>query len=199
MFVPGLTKGITSINLLNADGKKKLNYTTDGKWLEINIPSVASDPLVSVIEVVMQETPVIDKMLGVDPAMETILPVDFAEVEGCHKTGKSWMEKFGEWKHVVQVGQWNDQSKLTYAIDIVKPGYYQVDLNYTGQGRVVWKIENSAGEIVQNQQAAASVYNWYPWGWMKFKAAGRYNVTVSFLEGDGDKVSLSALRFKPVE
>ncbi|HAL51016.1 MAG TPA: hypothetical protein DCP78_01965 [Sphingobacterium sp.] len=63
----------------------------------------------------------------------------------------------------------------------------------------MWKFENSAVEIVQNQQASASVYNWYPWGWMKFKAPGRYSVTVSFLEGDGDKVSLSALRFKPVE
>lgn len=199
LFVPGLTKGIKSISLLTSNGKKSLNYTFDGKWLKINTPGVAPDPLVSVIEVVMQGIPVIDNMLGVDPAMETIVPVDFAEVEGCHKTGKSWMEKFGEWKHVVQVGQWTDESKLTYAIDIVKPGYYQIDLNYTGQGRVVWKIENSTGEIVQNQQASSSVYNWYPWGWMKFKAPGRYKITVSLVEGDGDKLSLTALRFKSVE
>ncbi|MGJ1381734.1 hypothetical protein [Sphingobacterium siyangense] len=52
---------------------------------------------------------------------------------------------------------------------------------------------------MQNQQAASSVYNWYPWGWMKFKAPGRYKITVSLVEGDGDKLSLTALRFKSVE
>ena len=199
LFVPGLTGRIKSINLLKSTGKQPLKYSVEGKWLKINTPLVASDPLVSVIEVDLEEKPVMEKMFGVDPTMETIIPVDFAKAEECNKIGKSWMEKFGEWKHVDQVGQWNDKSHLFYEIDVAKPGYYQVDLNYAGEGRVVWKIENSSGELLQNQQTAASVYNWYPWGWMKFKAAGRYKITVSFIEGDGDKVSLSALRFKPVE
>ncbi|MDR0262127.1 MAG: hypothetical protein LBJ04_02785 [Sphingobacterium sp.] len=99
----------------------------------------------------------------------------------------------------MQVGQWNDKSRLTYEIDVAKPGYYQLDLNYAGEGRVVWKIESSSGELLQNQQVAASIYNWYPWGWMKFNTAGRHKITVSFLEGNGNKASLCALRFKPVE
>lgn len=199
LFVPGLTSGIKSISLLQSTGKKPLTYTVEGKWLKINTPLVASDPLVSVIEVDLKEKPRIENMLGIDPATETIVPVDFAQAEECNKKGKSWMEKFGEWKHVVQVGQWNDKSRLTYEIDVAKPGYYQLDLNYAGEGRVVWKIESSSGELLQNQQAAASIYNWYPWGWMKFNTAGRYKITVSFLEGDGNKASLSALRFQPVE
>jgi len=138
-------------------------------------------------------------MLGVDPALETVIPVDFGEVEGCNKEGKSWMEKFGEWKHVVQVSKWTEKSKFSYEIAVKKPGYYQVDMNYAGEGRMVWRIENSAGEVVQNQQESAHVYNWYPWGWMKFEKAGRYKITVSLIEGNGDKASLTALRFKYVE
>ncbi|MNI28877.1 hypothetical protein D3C73_826760 [compost metagenome] len=109
------------------------------------------------------------------------------------------MEKFGEWKHVVQVSKWTEKSKFSYEIAVKKPGYYQVDMNYAGEGRVVWRIENSAGELVQNQQESAHVYNWYPWGWMKFENAGRYKITVSLIEGNGDKASLTALRFKYVE
>jgi len=199
LYVPGLTKGIQSIKLRGSKDQGKLNYTLEKDWLKIDIPKVAPEKMVSVIEVKLNGTPQVEKILGVDPALETVIPVDFGEVESCNKEGKSWMEKFGEWKHVVQVSKWTEKSKFSYEIAIKKPGYYQVDMNYAGEGRMVWRIENSAGEIVQNQQESAHVYNWYPWGWMKFEKAGRYKITVSLIEGNGDKASLTALRFKYVE
>lgn len=199
LYVPGLTKGVQSIKLRGSKDQEKLNYTLEKDWLKIDIPKIAPEKMVSVIEIKVNGTPQVEKMLGVDPALETVIPVDFGEVEGCNKEGKSWMEKFGEWKHVVQVRKWTEKSKFSYEIAVKKPGYYQVDMNYAGEGRMVWRIENSAGEVVQNQQESAHVYNWYPWGWMKFEKAGRYKITVSLVEGNGDKASLTALRFKYVE
>ncbi len=199
LHVPGLIGGIQSIKLLGAEDQEKLKYTAENGWLKIAIPKVAPDALVSVIEIKLMGSPQVNKMLGIDPVLETVIPVDFGKAENCNKEGKSWMEKFGEWKHVVQVNKWTEKSTFSYEIDIEKPGYYQVDMNYAGEGRTVWRIESSAGELLQNQQEAAHVYAWYPWGWMKFKNAGRYKITVSLIEGNGDKASLTALRFKYVE
>jgi len=56
---------------------------------------------------------------------------------------------------------------------MLQPGYYQTELNYTGLGPMVWKIENNEGAVVRNQQNAASVYAWYPMRWMKFEPPGK--------------------------
>src|SRR3546814_17068736 len=97
------------------------------------------------------------------------------------------MEKFGEWKHAVQASKWIADSMLEWEVEVLKPGYYQTELNYTGSGRLVWKIAHNKGEFVQNQQNSSSVYTWYPMGWIKFDHLGKYTISVSMLEGDGKR------------
>lgn len=199
LYVPGLVKNIKSIYLLSDGKKRRLKHSIENAWLAIQIPNIAPEKLVSVIEVETNDEIAVETTLGIDPELTTVIPVDFAKATAVEKNGISWMEKFGEWKHIVQADNWTDASRLVYEVDVVKPGYYQVDLKYAGEGRVVWKLKSSEGEILQNQQDGSHVYNWYPWGWMKFTTPGKHTIEVSFVEGNGKKASMAAIRLKQVQ
>ncbi len=47
------------------------------------------------------EKPAYGKREGKFRKIKKIATSDFSKVSGCEKNRKSWMEKFGEWKHVV--------------------------------------------------------------------------------------------------
>lgn len=109
------------------------------------------------------------------------------------------MEKFGEWKHIEQVQGWTSDSQVSWEVDVMKPGYYQVDLNYAGKGRLVWRIENEEGELVQNQQNSSSVYTYFEMGLLKFSKPGKHLISVSFIEGEAGAASLQEIKFTPLE
>jgi len=108
------------------------------------------------------------------------------------------MEKFGEWKRVVQVTDWQTQGAATWEVDVLTPGDYQVDLTYAGEGRLVWRVAVEGGESIQNQQNASHNYQRFPIGWLRFSKPGRYQVSVSCLEGNMKTASLNAIRFAPI-
>lgn len=199
LYLPGLLSEITSVKLVNNKKREPLKFTKKNGWVDIAVPVKAPETLVSVVEVIVKGTPKANSIQSVDPEIENEVYADFAKAINCEKAGKSWMEKFGEWKHIMQVTKWAADSKLEWEVEVLKPGYYQTELNYTGLGRMVWKIENNEGAVVQNQQNSSSVYTWYPMGWMKFEHPGKYTLSVALVEGEGQKASLSAIRFKKVE
>jgi alpha-L-fucosidase len=84
-------------------------------------------------------------------------------------------------------------------VDVATPGDYQVELTYKGEGRLVWRIETDEGVKLQNQQNSASVYHAYPFGLLSFATAGKHTLTVSLIDGDRAKASLSAVRVSPME
>ncbi|MHC4331515.1 MAG: hypothetical protein ACYSWW_25710 [Planctomycetota bacterium] len=108
------------------------------------------------------------------------------------------MEKFGEWKHVVRVWQWEQGSRASWEVDVLEPGYYNVDLTYSGTGRIVWGVDVEGGQHIQNQQNSSHNYQTFPIGWIHFPEAGRHKVSVSCLEGDLAQASLKAIHFTRV-
>ena len=94
------------------------------------------------------------------------------------------MEKFGEWKHVVQVTEWETGGAATWEVEVLEPGDYQADLTYAGEGRLVWRVAVEGGQAIQNQQNASHNYQRFPIGWLRFPKPGRYKVSVSCLEGN---------------
>jgi alpha-L-fucosidase len=108
------------------------------------------------------------------------------------------MEKFGEWKHILQVTDWQSGGKATWEVDVLAPGDYQVDLTYAGQGRLVWQVAVEGGEAIRNQQNSSHNYQRFPVGWLNFPQRGRYKICVSCLEGDLSKASLKAIHLKLV-
>jgi alpha-L-fucosidase len=152
-----------------------------------------------VVQVELEAEPRVGVCWGVDPAVETTILAQFAEVTGAEQESKKWMEKFGEWKHVVCVWQWEGGGKASWEVDVLKAGYYSVDLTYSGEGRIVWGVDIEGGPHIQNQQNSSHNYQRFPIGWINFPKPGRYTVCVSCLEGNLAEASLKAIHFTFVD
>ena len=109
------------------------------------------------------------------------------------------MEKFGEWKRVIHFHDWKQNSRATWEVEVHTPGYHNVDLTYSGEGRLVWKVDVEGGEKIQNQQNASHNYQQFPIGWIKFEKPGRYKISVSCIEGNIESASLQSIRLTPIE
>lgn len=199
IILPGLNNTIKSAGLW-VDGKlEPLPTSKSGKWASIKLPAHRPEKQISVVELEVQGEISVDKFLSIDPTYSTELLVDFAKAENCTIEGKRRMEKFGEWKHITHAHGWKDNSKVTWEVDVMKAGYYQVDLNYAGSDRLVWRIENEEGALVQNQQSASAVYNYYEMGLLKFNKPGKHTITVSLKEGDPKTASLKQVKLTSLE
>lgn len=199
LFLPGLKNNIKTANLWVDGQQQKLETIRLGNWTKISLPSRRPEKLISVIELEVEGQVEVDKKLSIDPVYSTAIPVAFAKAEACEIKHKRWMEKFGEWKHIVQAQDWNAASKVSWEVEVMEPGYYQVDLNYAGNSRLVWRIENDEGVLVQNQQNSSPVYKYFEMGLLKFDRAGTHIISVSLIEGDKEVVSLKEIKFTPLE
>ena len=199
LSVPGLKNKIKEANLLTDEGPRKIKITTENGWTNFHLPVARPERLISVIEVETEGKPEVAEGFGIDPVFTTSVPVGFAKAENVKVEHKRWMEKFGEWKHISQAQDWTADSKLKWEFDVMQPGYYRVDLNYSGDGRMVWRVETEEGEMLQNEQNSSHVYNTYELGLIKFDKPGKHTVSVSFIEGKNDKASLKSIEFTPLD
>jgi len=200
LHLPGLKTKIKTARLLGEDkGNAELKFQTKGSWTKIQLPASTSEKMVPVVQVELDGQPEVDPCWGIDPAVETTILAQFSEVTGAKKERKSWMEKFGEWKHVVRVWKWEKGGRASWEVDVLKPGYYHADLTYSGKGRIVWGVDIEEGEHIRNQQNASHNYQKFPIGWINFPEAGRHTVSVSCIEGDLAEASLKAIHFTFVD
>ncbi|MCD6394329.1 MAG: alpha-L-fucosidase [Planctomycetes bacterium] len=195
LHLPGLKTKVKSAYLLEVKKKTRLKVQTQGNWTKIQLPPSISEKMVPVVQVELVGQPEVDPCWGIDPAVETTILAQFAEVTGAKQETKKWMEKFGEWKHIVRVWKWEEGGKASWQVDVLESGYYNVDLTYNGTGRIVWGVDIEGGEHIQNQQNSSHNYQKFPIGWINFPKPGKYNVSVSCLEGDLAEASLNAIHF----
>ena len=193
LYLPGLKSEISDANMLNGSASQKLEYTRQNNWLIFDVPYKKPDQLVSIIELTLKEDCQVDGTLAVDPNGTLELSTHFAEVQNCSKSKHKWMEKFGEWKHIMQVDKWEKDGLVSWDIDVFEPGYYMVKLRYSGTERCVWRVTLDDDTFIQNQQNAAHVYHSYDIGWLKIKKAGKHRISVSLIEGDFEKTSLESM------
>ncbi len=200
LYLPGLQSEISSVTFLGSP----VDVVVEQKngWTIFNLPCQSIDSPASVIKVELEsraETAQVNSTHGLYPNIETELLAEFAEVSHAEKSKVSWMEKFGEWKHVHQINKWHKNSTAAWTVDVFEPGYYYLELRYRGTGRVVWKTVTDEGVLVQNQQAATEKYQHYPMGLLQFKTAGKHTITVSLQDGDFESASLESVLIKPIE
>ncbi len=201
LYLPGLEGKIISTDLLGASGAGEISSEQVNGWTILKLPARAVDFPVSVIEVKLEQeakTARANTGMALFPNMENEMLVEFAKVAGAEKEEVAWMEKFGEWKHIKQVSQWDENGKTDWNIEVFEPGYYYLELRYRGEGRLVWKTETDEGIMVQNQQAATEKYQFYPMGILEFKEAGTRTVSVSLVEGDPESSSLESILIRPI-
>ncbi|MDW5290120.1 alpha-L-fucosidase [Formosa sp. PL04] len=202
LYVPGLKNDIQSVSLLNGNASNKITYSKKQDWIILDLPAVAPDNLISVIEVKLKtaaDNIKIDSSIGIYPNADNILLSEFSEVKNAEEKEVRWMEKFGEWKHAYQISNWKDNGTATWEVNVQKPGYYYLELCYSGSGRLVWKTTTDEGVMVQNQQGATEKYVFYNMGILEFKTAGKHTITTSLVEGDRETSSLKSLALKPIK
>ncbi|MDR1898211.1 MAG: alpha-L-fucosidase [Prevotellaceae bacterium] len=199
LYLPGLKSEITSVKLLTGNKSQKLNFTREGNLTIINTPCPKPEKLVSVIEVSIKGDIEVDNTLFVDPELGLKISTKFSTPENCNVKYKGWLEKYGEWKHIYQIGDWNDKSSTTWNFEIMTPGRYFVELTATGTGNRVWNVMTDEGFEIQNRQNTSSIYHTQPIGWVNFKTAGKHSLTVRIPEGERANTSLAEIKLTPFE
>ncbi len=198
LYLPNLDQGIKAARLLKGSDGTVVLWQRRGEHIVLRLPARAPEALASVIELQFSEKPEVDQTLVIDPEAATELPVEFATVDQMKLSEKRWMEKFGEWKRIVHAHEFADGGAVTWDVDVLEPGEYQVFLNYAGEGRIVWEVAVDGGEKIQNQQNSSHNYQSFPIGWLHFPAKGRHQITVRCLEGKQEKASLHTLELVPL-
>ena len=140
-----------------------------------------------------------DSTFALDPNEGTEILAQFADVKGVKIAKHRWMEKFGEWVCEYPATKWKSGGKVVWEVDVLVPGDYNVELTYTGEGRLVWGVDVVGGEHIQNQQNASHNYQEFPIGWLNFPTPGKYKVAVSCLEGNIESSRLKSIRLTPLE
>ncbi len=199
LYLPGLKSKIVSAKILNGS---EISYKKENGWIVFELPCEPTDSPASVIEVKLDGEAIaadVNTNLGIYPNIQTTLLAEFADITAAEKKEIKWMEKFGEWKHVNQISKWQDKSKAEWTVEVCKPGYYYLDLNYKGEGRLVWLTSTDEGIKVQNQQAATEKYQSYPMGIIEFKKAGKHTIAISLVEGNPETSSLKSVDIKPIQ
>jgi len=204
IYLSGMKAKVLSAGLRLHTGKLiPLKYSKLGTWMVIEGGKLTADQtsgIASVIELRLKEAPVVDPTLGVPPNISTTLLAEFVTAKKATKKGVKWMGKFGEWKHVTQVGDWKDGGSATWEVDVAQPGAYHLELSYRGEGdRLVWSITTDEGAKLQNQQASTTGYHAYPFGLLNFKKPGKHKITVSLVDGGSKKISLKSIKLIPAQ
>ncbi|WP_442506829.1 alpha-L-fucosidase [Novipirellula sp. SH528] len=196
LYLPNLKTEIASSELLRGKESEPVSWSKSGDWVVLDLPPRAPEKLVSVIELKLASEPEVDPIWALDPNIETEILTEFAEVTGIKKSGKRWMEKFGEWKGIIHAHGFEGGGKASWEIDVNEPGDYNVELTYSGEGRLVWSVAIEGGEKIQNQQNSSHNYQSFPIGWIHFPEPGRYTVSVSCIDGDVESASLKSIHFE---
>ncbi len=202
LYLPGLETKIVSADLLKGAKSTKIKFERKNGWTIFNLPYQPADFPASVIELKLDskaETAKVNSTHGIYPNIEIELLAEFAECHHAEMKKISWMEKFGEWKHVYQISNWEENSKAVWTVEVFEPGYYYLDLRYKGEGKLVWKTVTDEGIKVQNQQAATEKFNAYNMGIIEFKTSGKHTITVSLEEGNKVSSSLESVIIKPIK
>lgn len=197
LWLPGLQTPVKEVNVAGTR-KQKLTFSENEGWMCIKIPFKAPDDMIPVLEVTLKDVPKVDPTMAIDPELGINMSVLFAKTDNCMVTKKSWMEKFGEWKHAYNIKDWKENSDVTWEVNIKEAGTYHIDLTYSGQGRMVWSITTDEGYTIQNQQNSSHIYTKFPIGWIKFDKPGKHTITAKVVEGNFENASLSSISITPV-
>lgn len=197
LYLPGLKSEIRSASVLGGKKPQRIRFENSAGWTVFDVPCHHPDPLISVIELEITGEMLVDNTQVVDPEIGVKdLSVKFAIPKNCNVYKSSWMEKFGEWKHVFCTSDLDQGGSLDWTVEVKEAGVYHVDIKVRGFGRAVWKVETDEGYTLQNQQGISSIFSERPMGWIRFDKPGKHLISVSMPEGG--KVDLASISLIPI-
>jgi len=142
------------------------------------------------------------------------LEVGMATLNGCAVKAVNWMEKFGDWKHMQCVGDWQGSARsMTWDFKTVEPASYYLDVEYTcpeADDYSEWGIrcgENNTltfplidtGERAKRKAFGGALprFRTYRVGVIDFPKPGVQKLTFGPTTAEGKNIRVSALRLTP--
>lgn len=197
LHLPGLSNSRLSAEWIRDGTPVPVAATRSSSGWCLQLPAISPQPLAELIRIQTAGQPRAAAGLALHPNYPNVLRADFATAQATEKKKVSWMEKFGEWKHAMQISAWKQGGRAVWDVQVLQPGNFLATVRVRGQGRPVWKVQGPVG-FIQNQQAATSQYADLPIGILSLPKPGATRLEVSLVEGDGDTSSLESLSLTPV-
>ena len=193
--VPGLK---TAIKKAKIAGGKKLKYHSDGFCTVLDVPGLAPENMVSVIEIELAGEPEVDGTFAIMDGYQTEIQSAFARVEGCENGKLGWMPRFGEWNIKWGLSEIEPGAKAVWTVEIPHPGYYDIDVELRGEGLPDFVVSTDEGCSITNYQPLYNKFNWSRAGWIKFDKSGKHTVTLSFPSDVPQSLNVGGIRITPV-
>jgi len=141
----GLPAGMKTVKF---QGRNMPLPETDGAWIVISLPFSPAQDTVELLELEFDsEIPDICE-LNVGSIYPTKLPVDMALCQNCALDKHSWMENFGEWKHLSYVCLGSGDATLSWNFELHLPGLYRIEIDYGNVRQRAWKITSDENESI---------------------------------------------------
>ena len=210
LYLPGLKNRILSATLGGAPPQEIAFTSENDGWTKFQLPLQRAAEIVSVIAVTLDGPPQVDgAAYGIDPQRTTILLSDFATSNGAVEGKDEWMEKFGEWKHVTNIGEWQSlESRAGWTINLHKPGRYFVDFEYHATQPAAdtpWDLAAEKGSTLRCYTTGTTGEKLRPryrvvrQGIIEFKESGAQTLTLRPAESvTSGGIHLHALHLTPV-
>lgn len=189
LYVPGVRNAIKSVRI---DGGRKLKFSKEGSWLCIDVPVRCPDEMAGVVELTPEGELDIDSTAAVDPVLETIIPIESAKVEGAEVIRAGWMENFGEWRTKANA-RMSEGTVARWTVDIVKPGFYDLNLEYRSADRHEWRATVDGTQSIEHNCGSSSIYSLHPLGWIRIDEPGKHEIEIRQITGADNDVELGGL------
>ena len=193
--VPGLK---TAVKRAGIYGGKKLKFHSEGACTVIDVPGIAPDKTVSVIELDFDTAPEADGTFVALDGYKTEIQSAFAEAEDCRNGKLAWMPRFGEWNTKWGLSRIKEGSKAVWTVEIPHEGFYDIDLELRGEGLPDFEIATDEGQKLTNYQPLYTHFTWTRAGWLHFDKPGRHTLTVSFTANIPDNLNVGGIRITPI-
>lgn len=210
LVVPGLRSAVLSARLVEA-----LPVATIPGGIAIQLPEVAPDTLVPVVELVVTAPIAASRDLYVLNGHPVTLEPENATRQQCDVQKVRWMEKFGDWKHAECLVGWQaPDSAAVWEFETLEPGRFYLDMEYTtteagdysewqlevGEDRLLFPLIDT-GERAKRAAFGGALprFRAYRVGLLDLPGAGTCRLALRSLDEKGAAVRVAGLRLLPVD
>ena len=196
LHIPGIMSEIRDIRLY---GSNSLKFNKSDRWTTIELPFPKPDSHSAVIEICCAGNEgQVERQNYIYPTSSTELSVIFGEHDGCTAKYKSWTEKFGEWKFKHELCDFQKESWLDWTIDVGRAGYYDLEIEWSGDKPVLWQIELDGVPCAIDRQVTGNRFGFHRLGWIRFDKPGNQIICLRPIDGDYANIGVSGIRLTPV-
>ena len=216
LVVPGLRTEVKCAQMLNDDTHSNVDIEPHDGYAVLYLPASPPDSLVPIVRVepIGELAPEVPSV--VINNCRNPLSASMAEAVACHHHTLSWMEKFGEWKHVECLSRWEHIGRgALWEVTIFEPGAFYVEIEYSsplstdysewsfrlGEAEVTFPLVTSGHQMTRrgNMSGELPRFTTYRIGVFQVPQSGKYTISLAPSTPDAKDVHISSLWLIPAQ